>query len=383
MVPFPPASPRAAMAAPGGLGQLLQAGTGGVDVGFVQGGTAPEDAPGLKSLASVFFEPLWLFVRADAPPRYLTDLKGRRLAIGVEGSGTRALAYQLLAASGVSEGVTLLSTRGDEAVQALLTGTVDAAFFVTARPLPQLAPLLRARGIRLMSFAQADAFAQQFRFLSKVILPEGRLDLAADIPPRDAVLLAPAAALVARNTLHPAIIDRLIRAAAEVHGGSQLFSEPEQFPSSRFVDIPMSPEAARDLRSEPTFLRRHLPFRAAAMTERFLVMLVPVLTLLLPLLRFAPPVYHWQVRRRILRRYRRLREIEAKVLMAGGVAERASLFAQLQALEDEVGRLHVPLAFADSLYILRTHIRFIRQVIESGQEADHAASLDTKESPGR
>jgi uncharacterized protein len=362
---------------------LLQAGTGGVDVGFVQGGTASEDAPGLMSLASVFFEPLWVFVRADALPRYLTDLKGRRLAVGVEGSGTRALARQLLAASGMTEGVTLLSMGGDEAVQALLIGAVDVAFFVTARPLPQLAPLFRARGIRLMSFTQAHAFSQQFRFLSKIILPEGRLDLAADIPLKDTVLLAPAAALVARDTLHPAIIDRLIRAAEAVHGRSQLFSEPDQFPSSQFIDIPISPDAARDLRSGPTFLRRHLPFWAAAMAERFLVMLVPVLTLLLPLLRFAPPVYRWQVRRRILRRYRRLREIEARVFTAGGVAERASLLAQLQALEDEVGRLHVPLAFVDGLYILRTHIRFIRRIIESGQEADYLTSLDVQGSPRR
>ena len=238
--------------------------------------------------ASVFFEPLWVFVRDAVPARYVGDLAGRRLAVGVEGSGARVLALQLLQASGVAEGPNLLAMGGDEAVQALLKGTVDAAFFVTARPQPQLDPLLRAKRVRLMSFAQADAFAQRFRFLSKLILPEGRLDLAADVPPADVTLLAPAAALVAREDLHPAIIDRLIQAATEVHGGGQLFTEPGQFPSPRFVDIPISPDAERYLRLGPTFLRRHLPFWAAAMVERFMVMLIPIVTLLLPLLRFAP-----------------------------------------------------------------------------------------------
>lgn len=349
--------------------QLLRTGDGGVDVAFVQGGTGSEDTPGLMSLVSVFFEPLWVFVRGEAPPQYLTDLKGRRLAVGVEGSGTRALALQLLAASGLADHVTLRPVGGDAAVQALLAGAVDAAFFVNARPLPQLGPLLHAKGIRLMSFAQADALAQRFSFLSKVILPEGRLDLAANIPSKDVVLLAPAAALVARDTLHPAIIDQIIQAAAEVHGKTQLFSDPGEFPSMRFLDIPVSPDAARYLKSGPTFLRRHLPFWAATMAERFLVLLIPTLTLLVPLLRFAPPAYRWQVRRRLIRRYRKLQQIEAQAFESRSAADRARALEQLQALEEEVESLSIPPAYAEGLYLLRTHIRFIRRSIETGPEA--------------
>ncbi|MBP2672847.1 MAG: TRAP-type uncharacterized transport system, periplasmic component [candidate division NC10 bacterium] len=225
---------------------LLQAPRGGVDVAFVQGGTGSPDTPGLLSLGSVFFEPLWVFVRGAVPARYVSDLAGRRLALGVEGSGTRVLARQLLQASGVAEGPNFLAMGGDEAVQELLSGRVDAGFFVTARPQPQLDPLLRDKRFRLMSFAQADAFAQRFRFLSKVILPEGRLDLATNVPATDVTLLSPAATLVAREDLHPAIIDRLIQAAVEVHGGGQLFAEPGRFPSPRFVDLPISPVLGGD-----------------------------------------------------------------------------------------------------------------------------------------
>jgi TRAP transporter TAXI family solute receptor len=346
---------------------LLQAPRGGVDVAFVQGGTGSPDTPGLLSLGSVFFEPLWVFVRGAVPARYVSDLAGRRLALGVEGSGTRVLARQLLQASGVAEAPNFLALGGDEAVQGLLSGAVDAAFFVTARPQPQLDPLLRDPRVRLMSFAQADAFAQRFRFLSKVILPEGRLDLAANVPGTDVTLLAPAATLVSRGDLHPAIIDRLIQAAVEVHGGGQLFAEPGRFPSPRFVDLPISPDAERYLRLGPTFLRRHLPFWAATMVERFVVLLIPVVTLLLPLLRFAPPVYKWQVRRRIFRWYGALRDIEERALAATAPADRAGLMRELDRVDAEVGKLQIPLGYGESHYNLRMHIQFIRRTLSSAR----------------
>jgi len=343
--------------------KLLQAPTGGVDVAFVQGGTGSTDATGLLSIGSVFLEPLWVLVREAVPARYVGDLAGRRLAVGVEGSGTRTLALQLLQASRAFDGSTLIAMGGDEAVRALLKGTVDAAFFVTARPQPQLDPLLRTKQIRLMSFAQADAFVQRFRFLSKVVLPEGRLDLSANIPAADVTLLAPAVALVARENLHPAIIDRLIQAATEVHGGGQLFTEPGQFPSPRFLDIPISQDAERYLRQGSTFFRRHLPFWAATMVERFMVLLIPILTLMLPLFRFAPPVYNWQVRRRIYRWYGTLRDIERRAMAAATAAERAEVLNQLDKIERDVGQIQVPLGYAENHYHLRTHIQFIREMV--------------------
>jgi hypothetical protein len=220
-----------------------------------------------------------------------------------------------------------------------------------------------------MSFAQADAFAQRFRYLSKLILPEGRLDFAADVPPADVTLLAPAAALVAREDLHPAIIDRLIQAATEVHGGGQLFTEPGQFPSPRFLDVPISPDAERYLRQGPTFLRRHLPFWAATMVERFMVMLIPIVTLLLPLVRFAPPVYNWQVRRRIFRWYGTLRDIEERALACTTPVARADILNQLDGVEKDVRNIHVPLGYAENHYHLRMHIQFIRKILSGANTA--------------
>jgi TRAP transporter TAXI family solute receptor len=346
---------------------LLQATSGGVDVAFLQGGTVPAETRGLVSLASVFLEPLWVFVRAEQPVERLADLKGRRAAVGPPGSGTRVLALQLLEASGVGPGTArLLDIGGDDAVRGLLAGELDAAFFVTAKPMPALEPLLRAEGVRLMSFRQAEGSARRFRFLSPTVLHQGVLDLAANIPTRDVRLLAPAAALVARESLHPAIQDRLLEAAIEAHAPGQFWGTPGMFPSTRYLDIPISEEAARHLKSGPTFLRRHLPFWVAILIERFLVMLVPLLTLLLPLSRLAPPLYTWRVRRRIYRWYKDLRRIEEQATGVASAEDRARLLAELEALQREIRPLHIPLSYSESHYNLRLHVNFVRQLLEGG-----------------
>jgi TRAP-type uncharacterized transport system substrate-binding protein len=288
----------------------------GVDLAFVQGGTAAA-ADELQSLASVFREPLWVFVRAELTVERLTELQRRRLAIGVEGSGTRALALELLQSSGVGDPGRLRSIGDREAVNALLDGSVDAAFFVTARPLPLLEPLLRSPKVRLMSLAQADAYTRRYRYLSKLMLPEGVLDLAADVPPYDVVLLAPAASLVARTTLHPAIVDLVMQAATEVHGPAQIFAEAGEFPSARQVEVPLGIDAQRYFKSGPTFLRRHLPFWAATQAERAIILLLPTVGLLVPLAGFiAPYAFQARVRRRFDRAYGRLLALERRAVGA-------------------------------------------------------------------
>ena len=138
------------------------------------------------------------------------------------------------------------------------------------------------------------------------------------------------------------------------------------FPSSRFLDIPISGDAERYLRSGPTFLRRHLPFWVALLIERFLVLLVPLITLLLPLGRIAPPLYTWRVRRKIYRWYKDLRRVEEQAISGVSVADRSGLLAELAALEREIGRLVVPLSHSESHYNLRLHVNFVRRFLEGG-----------------
>lgn len=342
------------------------------DLAFVQGGTVPPDSPGLEALGSVFLEPLWIFARAEIRAERLAELRGRRIAVGVSGSGTRVLAQQLLEASGVGTGPGILDLGGRDAVRALLDGAVDVACFVTAKPSPLLDPLLRAPGVRLLSFSQADAFARRYPFLSKVVLPSGALDLASGIPPHDITLLAPVASLVAPSDLHPAIVDLLLEAATRIHGPPQLFAAAGQFPSPHHVDLPLNTDAQRWFRSGPTFLRRHLPFWAATVAERLLIFL-PLVGIAIPVLNFALMSFQARYERRIHRAYARLRALEAEARSPAGPDDRVRLLEHLEGLDAEVSRLKLPANQVSHLYHLRTHIEFIRRELRDDAHAESRA----------
>ncbi|MCP5367005.1 MAG: TAXI family TRAP transporter solute-binding subunit [Hyphomicrobiales bacterium] len=340
---------------------LLDDPAAGVAAALVQGGTGdPSAHPGLRALASLYFEPLWVFVRAEGPFETLADLRDMRLAVGAVGSGTRVVADQLLAANGLAPpAVRLAEITGMAAVDALVAGKVDAAFFVASAKSEAVARLLTAPGISLLSFRRAGAYTRRHRFLSEVVLPEGVIDLAANLPPRDVTLLAPAATLVVRDDLHPALVNLLMQAAQAAHRDGGLFEAAGQFPSGRFLDFPIHDEARRFLKSGPPFLQRYLPFWAATLIERLLVMLLPLVTLLIPLVRAFPPFYRWRIRSRIYRWYGRLQAIDDAARRPDG-PDRAETLAAIDRLEADVMRVTVPLSYADELYSLRRHIDFVR-----------------------
>ncbi|MCB2100155.1 MAG: TAXI family TRAP transporter solute-binding subunit [Rhodobacterales bacterium] len=349
---------------------LLQDPLAAVDLAFVQGGVGdPVQQPDIMSLASLYFEPLWVFVRGDAPER-LTGLRGRRLAVGAEGSGTRAVALRLLGDNGITPASTELEPLGGmAAAEALRRGDLDAVFTVASPTSAVVAALATLPGVELMSFTRADAYARTHRYLSVLTLPEGALNLAVNLPPRPVTLLAPAATLAARTDLHPALVGLILMAAERRFHAGGLFETPGQFPSDRYLDFPLSEDAQRFFSSGPPFLQRFLPFWAATLVDRMLVMLVPLLTLLVPLVRFLPPVYRWRVRARIYRWYEQLRAIEDGVRDHRDTADVAQALRALAAMEEEVRHVTVPLSYADEHYSLRRHIAFVRDRLEADTRA--------------
>lgn len=340
-----------------------------IDIAFVQSGVGSASAmPELRALASLYYEPLWIFVRRGAAETDLRELAGRRLAVGAVGSGTRQVVQALLAANAIGAG-DAHGTRIDElgsaaAAAALLDGKVDAAFIVTAPNSAVLDRLNANPEVALLSLGRTATYARRFKYLTRLELPEGVLDLVADKPERDVALLSPAATLVARQDLHPALVDLVMRAASEIHGPAGLFEAPGEFPSPRLVDFPLSPDAERYFESGLGFLNRFLPYWAATQIGRLWVLILPVLTLLIPLLRIAPPTYRWQVRRRIVRWYRDLKRLEATLRRAAQAGDAPALerhLAEVERMQDEVGQLSVPIGYADNLYQLRTHIEFVRR----------------------
>lgn len=343
--------------------RLLSADPAEVDLALVQGGVGGAAAwPGLESLAAVFFEPLWVFVRGAEADDRLAALTGRRIAIGPEGSGTRALALDLLAGNGVRPGdATLLPLGGMEAAEALAAGTIDAAMFVSARPTPPIVRLLRTEGVTLLDFRlRADAYVAAFPFLTRVTLPAGAIDLAGDLPPDNVAMVAPMAQVVAHRSIHPQIVALLMEAFTETHRGRQLFAPAGRFPSADPTDWPLHADAARYLRHGPGFLKRYLPFWVAVWIERMWVLVIPLLTIAIPLSRIAPPLWRWQIDRKVYRWYRHVKRLEAALKAARSEEERRRVLAELDALQERVGRVRVPLTRAQPLYQLRAHIALVR-----------------------
>ena len=209
----------------GSIENIALLSSGQADVAFVQGGTGKAAAnPLLVSLGSLYFEPLWVFVRADLDVTKLSDLRGLKVAAGSEGSGTWAVAKQLLDMNQVpSDAPVIQHLASADAVRALMSGTIDAAFFVTSPTSPLVRDLLQQPTLKLMDFERAAAYTRQHRYLSAVILHQGVISLSDNIPASDITLLAPAATLATRETLHPALQTLIVQAASEIHVSGGVF----------------------------------------------------------------------------------------------------------------------------------------------------------------
>jgi TRAP-type uncharacterized transport system substrate-binding protein len=335
----------------------------GVSAGFVQAGSAAaHDAPHLVSLGTVFYEPLWVFCRGLPRGGGLAWLAGKRVSIGPEGSGTRALALRLLALNGLGPGaLELLPLTPEQAGEKLARREIDAAAMLTSWDSRVVQQLLVTADVALASFPRADAYLALDPSLNKLVLPAGVADLGRNIPPMDEVLLAPKASLLVRRDLHPALQYLLLEAATQIHGGPGMFHKAGQFPAPEAIDLPLADNARHFYKAGRPWLQRHLPFWLAVLAERGLVLLIPVVGLLLPLMRILPPLYDWAMRRQIFKLYGELKILEAEIDRGSTGQDREGLMVRLAALEGRANRLRVPRPFAQSLYILKQHIAFVRE----------------------
>ena len=341
----------------------------GVMVAFVQSGLASEEqSPDLESLGTLFYEPFWLFSRNAKLGPLLEGLHGKKVSVGPEGSGTRVLALQFLAAIGIDQNnAQLLPLTAAQSGDALLRGEIDAAVMVASWDTPVVHRLLDSADVHVLEFPHVDAFLALHPYLSKLVLPEGTVNMIIDRPPTDITLVAPKASLIVRRDLHPAIQYLLLSAAEEIHAAPGIFQKAGQFPAHEEEDLPLSKEATRYFKSGDPFLQRYLPFWLAVITGRTLVLLIPIIGIAYPLLRSTPALYAWSMRRRIFRLYGELKSIEIEFANKGNRAA-DDILARLNRLEERADGLRLPQAFATLLYTLRDHIGMVRNRLkESGR----------------
>lgn len=363
----------------GSVENLRLVSDGDADIGLVQGGIASTDRDlGLRALGGLFPEPIWVFVSAGYDATDFGDLKTARMALGETGSGTRALGLQMQAEwRGTWAPTSQLQISGNNAVTALKAGDLDAVFFVAAIDAPYIQDLLRDERFKLVPFPRAAALARRSPTLAPKTLLRGVLDIGQDLPAEDIPLIAPVAQIIVANETHPAIESVLLDAAHAIHSEGSLLSRAGTFPDQQLTDLPLSKEARRYYRNGPSALRRWFSFGWANFFERSWVLLIPLLTLMIPLVRVAPPIYRWQVRRKIYVWYSDLRALETRGRSAKTAKELKAVMVALNKLQEDAGAIDVPLSYTDDLYRLRSHIEFVEHLLRqfNGEPNTNSAPL--------
>jgi TRAP-type uncharacterized transport system substrate-binding protein len=340
----------------------------------------------LRSVGRLFYEPIWVFVRTDMPNESLRDLKGKRILTGTRESGTRRIASQLLRANGieVSKDNPLMISEdlADDGGQ-LLSGTAEAAFVIQPADSDKVQKLLRVPGIRLMNFAQeADAYANRFPALTKVMLNRGAVEFDPVTPPADVTLLSTSVALVVRADLPPSLMSLLShavlnnpRSGFDKAGDPVLFFRPGTFPHISDPEYQVTNETRLIYKTGelPIALRSIAPavhdagFSYAVTAfiadhgAQTVLLLIPSLVILLPILRFVPSAYQWTVRRRLLYWYRQLKALEKSLDVPRPAGDLAAYQAEIERIEAGVRRIRYPLQFSNQFYDLRGHIDLVRQ----------------------
>ncbi len=369
--------------------QLLRSGK--VDLGFVQGGTSQASAPTdneLESLGSLFLEPIWLFYREASATqtgkpsselRSLSDLQGLRVNVGTPGSGVPNLMEKLLESNRIdASSLTLSQLEQTPATVAFLNGEIDAIVFASAPESLMVQMLLQTPGIKLMDFAQSQAYSRRFAFLSPAVLPRGVVDLASNIPAQDMHLVAPTTTLLARTQTHPALIQLFALAGNTIHGNAGWFKQAREYPNINNNELPIAKDAERSIRSGAPLLQRYLPFWVANLVERMWLVMGIILAVLLPLSRVIPPLYEFRVRSRIFRWYAQLRDIEDRATTG---AYTTDLMAELGKMEESAEKISVPLSYMNELYALRGNIHLVRKKLtfsaaKSGADHQDAPNAD-------
>ena len=344
---------------------LLSDPKSGVGFAMIQGGVANTDEyPNLVSIAGMFYEPIWVWYRDasfkshGSPVRTLSQLKGKRVSIGNEGSGTLALSQAMLKLSGIAEKeIQVEKFKPDEAIRKLNSGELDAVFIVAAAEAPILKQFYTIPGVRLMNFDQADAFSRNLPYLSKVSVPRGLLSIEHDLPRQDIQVLAATATLVAHDSISPAMVSLLMGASYDILKSYSRLQKVGEFPSSTGLDFPLQIDAEIYLKDGPSFLHRHLPFWTAVWVGRLMKILIPLLVILIPLFTYLPAATNLLLKLKLARVYEELKRIDKN---AHNPDLREKSFRDLESIEARVGNIKVSRLDAKELYDLKGHVGDVR-----------------------
>ncbi|WP_419770540.1 MAG: TAXI family TRAP transporter solute-binding subunit [Candidatus Marinarcus sp.] len=340
--------------------QLLEAKK--ADIAFIQNGIlTSKQKENLESLASIYYEPLWVFYKSKGfQINYIIELIGQKTSIGTQGSGTQDLSLTILNDNGINESnSTLLNYTTQDAKEALLKGEIDAMVLVVSPNAPIIKELLENPTINILSIKRARAYSQKYSFLTTLTLYEGTMDLYKNLPYNNINLLATTANLVSREGISDELIRLFLKKVKMTHTKKTLFSQENEFPNLNNLETKINSEAQKYFENGDSWLESIFPYWIASNIDRLKILIIPFLTLLFPLFKGVMPLYRWTMRSKIYKWYDDINDID-KTIPRLTHEELLSNLATIENLKIEISnQTKVPLAFMGEYYNLLLHVEMV------------------------
>ena len=339
-----------------------------VDIAFVQNGIEiVKNENNLQAIASVYYEPLWIFYKnEDYKINYIIQLISKKISIGNEGSGTKDLALKLLKDNGLDNTNTQISTSSNkEAKDLLLKGEIDAMFMISSADSQIVKELLENPNITLFNFKRAKAYSRKYTFLESNILYEGTIDLYKNLPYEDINLLMTSANLIVRDDFSDELIRLILKEIKPLHNKKALFEADNQFPNINNISAEINENAQRYFTYGDTWLEKLFPYWIASNIDRLKILLIPLITLMLPLSKGFFPLYRWSIRSKIYKWYKQIQKIDLLSEDAKN-EDLQNYLKEISKLKHEIkAETKVPLSYMGEYYDLIMHLELIITKINS------------------
>lgn len=344
--------------------RLVSAGL--ADVGFAQSGLAT--AANTIYLGSIRYQPLWLFYRGKRPnSAHLSDfLEGKRVSVGVPGSGSRKVSQQALRmlSEEARSKVTFLEWSNADTLAGLKNGVIDAAFLLASYDSGNTQQLLQDPGISVYDFSMTPALSEHLQFVEPVTLPAGAVHFSPPSPSDDVHMIAATMTLMAKADLHPATQILLLAASREIaEKNRDIFTRGKGFPAFVDTTLTRSSVAERYYERGAPLLWGQAPYWLASLFDRFWAPLLGLIALLYPLLQAMPSYKRVAFDAVLSHHLRDLRALEARLPRARSASDLLHHLEAAQRLRDETAAIRAPMGGSSTLVeLLNAQSRLIDRI---------------------
>ena len=334
-----------------------------VDIGFVHSGILLNKREyNFESLASVYYEPLWIFYRNDGYGlNYLIEATGKNVGISITNDGTYDLALKLSKANGLIKSVQASYMYDEEALKQLKDKKIDIFVTLATKDNQNIQELLADPSIELMSLQRINAYTQKFDYLLSLKLYEGSINLYKNLPSKDVNLLSTTQNLVCNPDIPGELLRIFLKKVQEIHGQKTFFQNSDEFLNSKHIDTVINDDAELYLLNGESWLETIFPYWIASNIDRLKLLIIPLIWLIIPLFKSIIPLYIFTIRSKIFRWYDKIDEINKKIEQK---ENKDDIIQEIKNLKEEINsKTKVPLSYKGEFYNLILHLELLENKI--------------------